>query len=169
MIRLFLLSIISLLVSFGSVSFSPAEGGDAALSDAQKLERINSIRENGQLRTGSSTDTAPVASSVQVPPALAEQDLTTTGLKMFQGLGLVVGLLLIGAWGYKKYVLKDLPLSSRRIRVLERLMIAPRASLMLVEVENKKILVGTTGQNLSLLDVTNDRQDFVHTLTEELK
>ena len=101
-----------------------------------KLERANELRD------------VQLQKVEQLQPMKADDDLTSAGLKMAQALGFILGAFLIGAWAYKKYILKDIALPMSKIRILERVPVSTRGSVMLAEVDGKKILVGVTPQSI---------------------
>ncbi len=135
---------------------------------ASKLERANELRESQLGKVG-------MAEGMPRP----DEDLGSAAMRMVQSLGVILGLFLIGAWAYKKYILKDTTtLPTARLRVIERLAVSPRGSIMLSEVEGRRVLVGVTPQAISFLDLstghTSTTQNagphasFIQTLSEEI-
>lgn len=118
----------------------------------EKLEKTRALMEHNKTTP---SQTAPAQ----------QEEASSPLMKMVQSLGLLVGLVLVGAWGYKKLVLKDVPVVSRKMKLLERMSLAPRASLYLAEVEGNKILVGLTADGISMMklgttiELTEEYQD----------
>lgn len=144
--RLLTYSIITIfLVCF--TPFASAEGAASATPQTieQKLEKTRALMQENQL-----------AHPAQAPATKADDDLVaSSGIKMLQGLAVLVSLVLVGAWAYKKFVLKDTTIVSRKMKLLERITIAPRASLILTEVDGNKILVGLTSDGISMMKLGN--------------
>ncbi|MDZ4785052.1 MAG: flagellar biosynthetic protein FliO [bacterium] len=93
----------------------------------------------------------------------AHQKEASTGssiLRMIEGLVLVAGIFLVGVHLYKKFVLKDKSLPNkfrgRRIKIIERTPISSKASLLLVEIEGKKVLVGVGSENVSITELESN-------------
>jgi len=74
----------------------------------------------------------------------------STILSMVQGLGLVIGIFLIGVHVYKKYVIKNEPFNSRRIKIIERAPLSNKAALVLAEIEGQRILVGIGAEGITM-------------------
>jgi flagellar biogenesis protein FliO len=140
-----------------------------AKHELSKLERANVLRE---IQLGKGALAEPLPSP--------DQDLTSTALRMFQSLGIILGCFLIGAWAYKKYILKEVGgVSASRIKVLERMSVSTRGTVILSEIDGKKILIGITPQSINFLDLTSGSSQqstfnssspsFIQTLTEEIK
>lgn len=80
--------------------------------------------------------------------------VATAGVRMLQGLGLCVGLLLVGLHFVKKYGAKNsLGVSGRRMKVLERITVGAKSSLVLVELDGRQILVAVGSDNVSQVQI----------------
>lgn len=79
-----------------------------------------------------------------------------------ENLGIGMLVLLIGAGGVLYFVRRRLPQmqlgaklgGSKRIRIVEQARLNPRCSLYLVSVDQREILVGVSGDNLTVLDAS---------------
>ena len=85
--------------------------------------------------------------------ASESSSLESSGIKMLQGLALCGGVLCLGAWAYKKYVLKTPAVASRKMRIIERLPLSPKATLVLIEVEGIKKIVAMGSDPVSFHDL----------------
>lgn len=84
-----------------------------------------------------------------------KSDSSTTGstlLSMVVGLALVVGLIAAVAWGMKRFSSMT-PAGGKHIKVLSASAVGTRERIALVEVGDKKILVGITPQTINTLHV----------------
>lgn len=85
--------------------------------------------------------------------------LAGTGFKMIQGLGLCVGVLLIGVHFFKKYNPQNNPRApGRSMRIIEKMAVAPKTSLVLATVEGRKILFAVGNERVSFFS-TQETQD----------
>lgn len=91
----------------------------------------------------------------------SEADTSTlagTGFKMLQGLALCVGVLLVGMHFFKKFNPQNNPRApGRNMRIIEKMSIAPKTSLILAHVDGRKVLFA----------VGNDRVSFFPQQTQE--
>ncbi|MGE3540107.1 MAG: flagellar biosynthetic protein FliO [Candidatus Tectimicrobiota bacterium] len=150
-----------------ATALSPAE---AAPSQAQPQERFlqhfmnQSLgKEASQSGAGPTPPSAipapasPLPAAAPATPALPSApppvDLTTTTLKMVLALGAMLGLLMLVGYGLRRYFLDQSPLSKRQgaLRVIGRVSLTPKASVALLEVPGKVLVVGITGTSLTAL------------------
>ncbi len=101
--------------------------------------------------------------TLSVTPVLADQAKTVTtpaiqlapdsgtihtAVKFMEGLGLALGVFLIGIHFYKRR--QNITVQSmRRLKLIERLAVGPKASLLLVEVDGGKVLVGSSADGIT--------------------
>ena len=72
------------------------------------------------------------------------------GLRMLEALVLCTGLFFIGVAAYRK-ITGDRPMpKGRRMRVVERIAVAPKTSLVLATVDGKEVLLAI-GEKVSLM------------------
>ncbi len=145
------------LLACGVANADQPTVGDQRMFD--KLERTRQLMQE----TPAPTEASAAAQSVQ------DAETTSSGMKMVQSLGFLVALVLVSAWAYKKFVLKEAVTLSRKMKLIERLPIAPRASLMLAEIDGTTILVGLSGDAISLMKLEKPQIPFAVTLDEEYK
>jgi flagellar biogenesis protein FliO len=73
-------------------------------------------------------------------------------VKMLQGLGLCVGVLLIGLFFVKRFNPNIIKASTKNLRLLEKISISAKSSLVLAELDGKKFIVAVGGDNLAFYD-----------------
>lgn len=91
---------------------------------------------------------------------LAESEFTpdksSIAVRMIQGLMLCIGMLLVGAWAYKKFSKKSgVGGSSKRLRVIDRIPITAKSSVALVSVDGKEVLVALGSEHISIVSLEN--------------
>jgi flagellar biosynthetic protein FliO len=106
---------------------------------------------------------SPIAAAiVQPPPSPAASTGTEDGFSLapefpvfrtLGGFGVVLSLMLVGFFGVRRYAPQLLrkPAGERSLRVLETLPIGDRRSLAVIQVEDKRFLVGHTPHQITLL------------------
>ena len=67
--------------------------------------------------------------------------LESSGFKLFWALGLCLGVLLVGLYFVKRYLPGAVVPHTRRLRVVDRLSLSPKTSLVMVDVEGQKLLL----------------------------
>lgn len=79
--------------------------------------------------------------------------LATSGFKMVMTLSLVLGLIFLLFFGFKKFVLKNTAFGGggKLIRVLNTSFLAPKKNITMVEVAGEILVLGISDQNISLL------------------
>jgi len=83
--------------------------------------------------------------------------LVSSGLRMLTTLSLVLGLIFLLFFGFKKYVLKNTAFGGGKlVKVLSTSFIAPKKNIALVEIAGEILVLGVSDQNISLL--TNIRE-----------
>ena len=83
--------------------------------------------------------------------SLPPVDLGASVLTMFKGLAICILILMLGVWLLKKLKSPLINPQSRRLKVLERLPLGARSSLVLVEVNQKQVLVGVGTDSINLI------------------
>ena len=100
--------------------------------------------------------------SFGIPQSTEEKEsnpvgLVSSGLRMLTTLSLVLGLIFLLFFGFKKYVLKNTAFGSGKlVKVLSTSFIAPKKNIALVEIAGEILVLGVSDQNISLL--TNIRE-----------
>ena len=112
-------------------------------SDEKKIEKPSSPVKKisfGLLKSGDKRGSNPV-------------DLVSSGFKMMMTLSLVLGLIFILFFGFKKYVLKNTVFGGggKLVQVLSTNFLAPKKNIALVEVAGEILVLGVSDQNISLL------------------
>lgn len=72
-------------------------------------------------------------------------------LTLFQGLGYCLIAFFVGIHLYRKYVLKQSGPSKRHMRVIERLPLSSKSSLLMVEVDGRRVLMALGSERASFL------------------
>ena len=80
-------------------------------------------------------------------------DLISSGFKMIMTLSLVLGLIFVLFFGFKKYVLKNTVFGGggKLINILSTNFLAPKKNIALVEVAGEILVLGVSDQSISLL------------------
>lgn len=92
--------------------------------------------------------------------------------RTFGSLAAVIGLIGLFAWGYRAVTSSGFSRRGRRAGVIEivsRTALSPRQGLVLVRVGPRMVLVGTTHERLSALDVIDDAELCARLAGEELR
>jgi flagellar biosynthetic protein FliO len=78
--------------------------------------------------------------------------------KMLVALAVVIGLMITSAYYIKKYFLQSMPEmnGSAMINIVSTRYLSPKNSLLLIEVLGQVMLVGVTGQQMSMLSRIDD-------------
>ena len=94
----------------------------------------------GFLKTNDKNDSNPVS-------------LESSGFKMAMTLSMVLGLIFLLFFGFKKYVLKNTMFGGggKLVQVLSTNFLAPKKNITLVEVAGEILVLGISDQNISLL------------------
>ncbi|NCF70840.1 MAG: hypothetical protein GWP59_03970 [Chlamydiales bacterium] len=89
--------------------------------------------------------------------------------KMMLALFFILILVMIGSWVLKKTVATRIQTLNKQnqIKIIERRALHPKASLYLLEVENKKILVGESTQGIHKLAELSPTTDFSDIMKEQ--
>ena len=124
---------------------------------------------------------APAQPSHREPAATAtSKQLYATTLRMLFVLGLLVGLLVVGAYLLRRYQRRNPAFTKRyQLQVLARVPLAPKVFLAAVRMPGKVLLVGVTSTSLTLLgelpteeELTTaavaDQEAFAETLKQQL-
>jgi flagellar biogenesis protein FliO len=100
----------------------------------------------------------PQPAVVSPPPAPPQSpqppgDLTAAAVKMVLSLGGILGLLVLGGYVIRRYLLNQTFLGKRTpmMRVLARVNLTPKAGVALLEVPGKVLVIGITGSTLVAL------------------
>ena len=117
-----------------------AENDSAA---AQKMEKVQSLLEG----RGDAARSTP-ADAWRAQP---EAELTGAGWHALKGLGLCLGVFLIGVYFYKRLGLKAAAGGRRRLRIVERMPLQGRVSLLLVELDGEETLLAVGSDHAALI------------------
>ncbi len=95
-------------------------------------------------------------------------DLTASLFSMFKGLAICILLLFALIWVLKKIKSPIVSGQGKKLKIIERLPVSARSSLLLVEVNKKQILVGVGPDNVNLVSdyLDTDLLDGVSVISE---
>ena len=106
-------------------------------------------------------ETTPVVKEETTSPSWLENNFNKPGeshfvhefIKMLFALGFILVLIFVGAWVFKKLVAQKLYQAnqSSSIKVLERRALSPKASIYLIDIGGKGVLVGETATEVTRL------------------
>jgi flagellar biogenesis protein FliO len=100
------------------------------------------------------------ASTTQSTPDVAPFNAQSSVLRMVGGLFLCVGLFGFGIHLYKRYLLPRSLSSDRRLKVVERLQLTQKSSLLLVTLDGKEFLVSTGAEQSRLITPPKSGEEF---------
>lgn len=159
-----LLLIGAMVVSAGIPSITAAEEGPTTQpSGVERLERIkNLVAERDVIAKTGAAKVTPITEESSQGGSFA--------LKVLQGLIICTGVFFIGVFLYRK-LSGDRPIAKgRRMRVIERISVAPKASLVLAAVDGKEIVLAV-GDKISLMRLagSEDYQEEMEILCREVE
>lgn len=151
-----LVLILALLLSaFGfqsiqaSAADAPSQGQDTDSSITKQAEQVASRGDDLQSETGFSN----------------RQPLTSGGrelfYKMLMSVSLVIVFGIVAVYVSRKLLPRIANLPGKKIRVIETAYIAPRKGLHLIQIGDKRLLIASTNDTITMLaDVTDSGVDF---------
>jgi len=157
------LAAVAALVIYCVTISIPAHGQSetpAVLNDAQRT--ANKLARTRELLSANNAQSAlrqaDPRSSIAPPP---DSEESSPLVKMLQGLAFCVGIFLIGSWAFRRFAPKRFVASpsGRRMKIVERLAISNRASLALVEIDGREVLVSLGSEGAQMLALHN--RDFM--------
>ncbi len=107
---------------------------------------------------GASSSQVQAAADASSQPASDKTDLAESGtgfsfLRVVGGLGLVLSLIVLGTFGIRKfapqYFVKRTP--ERNLKVIETLPMGERRSIAVIEIDERRLLIGNTPNQITLL------------------
>ncbi len=84
--------------------------------------------------------------------------LLISSLRSFGSLLLIIALIILAAWAAKKYLpyLKQQQGKEEGIKIVAMRALGPKRTVHLIEVEGKKVLIGSTDSGITLLKEFSD-------------
>ena len=82
----------------------------------------------------------------------AQPGVESPGLKLFWALGLCIGVLLIGAYFARRYLPGASVKHTRRLRIVDKLALTSKTSLLIVDVEGQKLLMTVGADRVTYVD-----------------
>jgi flagellar biosynthetic protein FliO len=130
----------------------PGQGSSASRQD----ETAVAVNDNSVTADANQSQTASTEETSAV-------ELGFPTLRILGGLGLVLSLIIVGYFAARKFApqyFSKLP-SERNLKVIETLPMGEKRSVSLIQVENKRFLVGNTPQQITLLAPMSDSMSLV--------
>ena len=139
----------------GSVNCALAEAtvADGLPPEPTKLERTISLLKDSQSAKNTQHGIGNTVDG-------ASDENTGAGLRMAEGLAFCLGLLMLGVYALKKGKLKGIVHGSKAIRVIERSAVTQRTSLLLVEVQGRKVLLSVGSDRVSFHSMSDSDSDL---------
>ena len=116
-----------------------------------------------RVSSASAEDTATrqwTQSTARGTPDVPSFNAQSSVLRMVGGLFLCVGLFGFGIHLYKRYLLPRSLSSDRRLRVVERLQLTQKSSLLLVTLDGKEFLVSTGAEQSRLITPPKSGEEY---------
>ncbi|MEZ4753960.1 MAG: hypothetical protein R3A13_06560 [Bdellovibrionota bacterium] len=117
------------------------EGSELNAKDLTKLEQVQKLREKNLENGGK-----PAISNWKES---GENSVMESSGKMFSGLALCLGVLLVGSGLYKRLQGKSPANKDGKMCIIEKMQVTSKTSLILCEVRGKEYLVAVGGENVS--------------------
>lgn len=91
--------------------------------------------------------TRALVNEAQVPATKEPStgDLSSTAWKMLQGLGITLGILCVGLGVAKKFGVAPPAPAKKRIKLLDRVAVSRKSSIILAEVDGRQVLLAVGG------------------------
>ncbi len=127
----------------------------AALSDSPTEKKEN----ENKTKTGRSTEKkSPMFSLKDSRPTGKPIELVPSSMKMFSMLALVLGIIFLLFFGFKKFVLKNTVFGGgeKLVNVLGSGFIGPKKNIVLVEVAGEVLVLGMSQDHIALLTSITD-------------
>jgi flagellar biogenesis protein FliO len=142
-------------------------------SELSSNERVVKITQAHNLRQQILNENSPKNLIENAISDSNENSSKSSLMLLFQGLAFCLGVFFIGLHIYKKYFLKNAITASRSMQIIERLNLGNKSSLVLVEIENKKVLVALGADKILMLE-NNEYQQYLNansdlSIDDELK
>ena len=137
-----------------------SNSGDLKLDSPKKIKTASYNKrpkwKTAKNKTGESSGSIKKTSFGLHPPEDKKKSepvsFLSSGLRMVTTLSLVLGLIFLLFFGFKKYVLKNTAFGGGKlVQVLSTNFLAPKKNIALVEVAGEILVLGVSDQNISLL------------------
>lgn len=112
--------------------------------------RCNEVLSEGIGREENAQST-PSSTSLSWKSPVDEQEGESVATRLVQGLGFSLGLFFIGCYCLKRWGGNHLNRHERKLKIVERLSLSPKHSLILVECGGRSILCGLSPNGVSLV------------------
>ena len=142
-------------------ALAPFQALAAGENEADRMGHIKTlIAERGQAERAAQAGTEQFART--------QSETVSGGMRAVQALMLCTAVFLIGVFLYRKATGAKPMARSRRMRVLERLTLAPKTSLVIAEVNGREVLLAV-GEKVSIMDLhgTEEYQQEMELLCQD--
>lgn len=118
----------------------------AGISVAHADERTQRLKDLVEERAAVSASESPESKALRAEPPSSG----ISGIRVVEGMLLTLGVFFLGVWGYQKMNGHSMPkLSSRRMKVIERISVGSKTSLVLAEIDGRSVLLSVGGERVA--------------------
>lgn len=144
--------VVFLLILLTAITLSCPVYADDAGGDSSAQGKIEKTKE--LMAGGKSAESGGSSSFGADWKSGAATDISAqeTGFRMIKGLGICLGVLFIGVYFYKKYALQGNVSVGRTMKILERMPVSTRTSVILAEVKGRRVLLSVGSERVTMLD-----------------
>lgn len=115
---------------------------------AETMAKLAALKRSALAQAAENSDAGQPAAEVPAVTAGTE----SPGLKVIQALALCIGVLLIGAWFFRRFWGSGVQYAGRRLKIREKLSISPRTSLVLVEMDGRPLVLALGSEKVTFCD-----------------
>ena len=131
--------------AFPSMGQAPAVIAEATPPTTAGIRE--SILKDGSIKESPATANNLSKQIAPLPPI----DFSSSLLSMLKGLAICIALLLLVVWVLKKLKSPIVTGHGRSLKIIERLPVSAKSSILLIEVNNKRVLIGVGSEPVSLI------------------
>jgi len=160
--KIFLPVFLALCLGVMPVFSQNVQASSVAVADAESVEVMQSGTESRE--TSTLNFNAETANSVEQVAMFGSDVPQLSMFRAFGGMGLVLCLLLGAYFGIRKFAPGYFPKMAsdgKNLKIVESLGMGDRRTIALVEVGNKRFLIGSTPQQINLLTVLPEHFSLV--------
>lgn len=115
---------------------------------AETMTKLTALKRSALAQAAENSGTGQLPAEA---PAVAIEP-EATGLKVIQALGLCIGVLLIGAWFFRRFWGSGVQYAGRRLKIREKLSVSPRTSLVLVEMDGRPLVLALGSEKVTFCE-----------------
>ena len=114
----------------------------------ETMSRLSALKRSALAQAAEASVVAGETTALPV----AQPENTSSGLKVVQALALCIGVLLVGAWFFRRYWGSGVQYAGRRLKIREKLSVSPRTALVLVEVDGRPLVLALGSEKVTFCD-----------------